>query len=177
MSEFIKKHREGVNAVLGVILIVAVLGIIFVISENTGDRSMDKEPIVEVNPLLEEGETIDESKMKELTSITFDEFKEYLNKKSTTVIMLGYDTCYWCQQQKPILQMLMYDKDIDVKYLDVTTLTTEENNYLVDLHEDLEGYGTPTFISVKNKKVREVSPNAKSTSQLIEMFTEMGILE
>ena len=42
---------------------------------------------------------------------------------------------------------------------------------------DLENLGTPTFISIKSKKVKKVSPNAKTKTQLIDMFTEMGILK
>lgn len=174
MKEFLRKHLGVIKTILGIILLVGALTGIFFLSEYVGNGSKDKE---EKNPLAEEGQVIDVTAMKEMEKITYEEFKEYLKKKTTTVVMLGYESCYWCIQQKPILQMLMYEKDLDVKYLDVNSLTKEENAELIALHEDLEGYRTPTFISLKSKKVKVVSPNAKTRTQLIEMFKIMGVLE
>ena len=186
MMKWIKTHREVVNALLTIIGLAIVLGGAFFLSQNIGDRTKDKlEPTPTPgdilwleNPLAEANQEYDEEKMKELEEIDYTTFKEYLNdKKKTTVIMLGYDDCYWCKQQKPVLQMLMYEKKSEVKYQDVSKLTIEENNELSSLHKDLEEYGTPTFLAVKNKKVTKVSGGGQKRSQLIETFKDMGILK
>lgn len=183
MKELYNKHREVVNAVGIIILLVVVFGGIFFLSENTGDRSLDKgeveqEEQVVTNPLLEEGQTIDEEKMKELDVIDYEEFQKYLKKKkATTVVLLGYDDCYWCQQQKPILQMLMYEKDLDVKYLKTTDLTKAQVAEIEELNEELEGFGSPVLIAIKNKKVSVMSSGAINRTQLIAAFEKIGLLK
>jgi len=186
MKKFMQEHKEivqGIGIGIGILLVLIIL---FVVSENTGDRTGDKtgssqttSTTEEANPLLEDGQVLDEEKMKSVEEITIEDFKSYLKKKTTTVVMLGYDDCYWCQQQKPILESVMYEYDLDVKYLKVDKehLSEEDYDYLTGLHEDLEGFGTPTFLAIRSKKVREVSPNAKNRTQLIKMFADMGMLK
>lgn len=183
MKKFYNKHREALNGVGIIILLVVVFGGIFFLSENTGDRSLDKQEVeqqepVEANQLLEEGQTIDEEKMKELTVIDYEEFQKHLkNKKTTTVVMLGYDDCYWCGQQKPILQMLMYEKNLDVKYLKTTSLSKDQLTEIESLNEELQGFGTPTLIAVKNKKVTVMSSGAMNRTQLIQAFKKVGLIK
>lgn len=181
MKEFVKKHEEilkTIGVILGIILALTAL---FFVSENTGDRKSDRSDAVqeeEKNPLLEDGQVLNEEEIAEIPEITYEEFKKLLKKKTTTVVMLGYDECYWCQEQKPILGNVMFEKKIEnVKYLNVNKLEEDQYNELVGLHKDLESLGTPTFISIKSKKVKKVSPNAKTKTQLIEMFTDMGIIK
>lgn len=185
MKELYNKHREVINAVGIIILLVGVFTGIFFLSENTGNRSLDKgeqkqeeKEEVQKNPLLEAGQVIDEEKMKEYDEIDYEEFQKYLKKKkTTTVVLLGYDSCYWCQHQKPILQMLMYEKDLDVKYLKTTSLSKDELASIEALDEELEGFGTPTIIAVKNKKVTVLSSGAMNRTQLIKAFEKAGILK
>lgn len=182
MKEFVKKYEETLKTagvVLGIILALVAL---FFVSENTGDRKFDRNKVVneeeKTNLLLEEGQVLNDEEIAEIPEITYEEFKQLLKKKTTTVVMLGYDGCSWCQEQKPILGNVMYEKKIEnVKYLNVNKLEEEQYSELVGLHKDLENFGTPTFISIKSKKVAKVSPNAKTRTQLIEMFTDMGIIK
>ncbi len=181
-----KEHKEVVQGVLITVGIAILLVVLFVVSDNIGDRSQDKldsasgttQKEESENPLLEEGETIDDEKKKEMEKISLDDFKSLLNKKTTTVVILASDTCYWCQQQKPILENVLYEQNLDVKYLDISQLSGDEDyDYLEGLHDDLKGFGTPTFVAIRNKKVQQVSPNAKTKTQLLEMFKEMGVLK
>lgn len=180
-KDFLKENKEIVRGIMIFIAVILALVLLFFVSENIGDRSADKsgagQQQVETNPLLEEGQVLDENKMKSAEKITMDDLKALLKKKTTSVVMLAQDSCYWCQQQKPILESLMYEYDLDVKYLDVSLLSEEDYLYLTELHEDLEELGTPTFISVQNKKVRLVSPDAKNRTGLLKMFADMGVIE
>lgn len=181
MKEFVKKHEEILKTI-GVILgIIVALTALFFVSENAGDRKNDRSDAVqeeEKNPLLEDGQVLKEEEIAEIPEITYEEFKTLLKKKTTTVVMLGYDECYWCQEQKPILGNVVYEKKLEnVKYLNVNKLEEKEYNELVGLHKDLESLGTPTFISIKSKKVQKVSPNAKTKTQLIQMLTDMKVIK
>lgn len=181
MKEFIKKHEEMLKTIGVVLGIALALVVLFFVSENTGDRKFDRNDVVEeeqTNPLLEEGQVLNDEEISEIPEVTYEEFKQLLKKKTTTVIMLGYDECYWCQEQKPILGNVIYEMKLEnVKYLNINKLEEDQYEELIGLHKDLEELGTPTFISIERKKVTKVSPNAKTKTQLIEMFTDMQILK
>ncbi len=191
MKNFWKKNKEIVTKILIALGIVLALVILFFVSENIGDRSMDKKEVIQ-SIFLEEGQVLDAEKMKPVTEITYDEFKDILSKKgkTTTVVLLGTDDCYYCQQQKPVLESLMYEYNLDIKYLNVSTgdengnnakITQKQYQEIVDLHKDLTNedgtpFGTPTFISIRNKKVRKVSQGGQTRTQLLKTFADMGII-
>lgn len=180
MKNFVKEHEDTLKTIGIIIAIVLVLGVLFVVSENTGNRDADREIVEEeeTNPLLEDGQVLNEDEISEIEEVSYTDFKSLLKKKTVTVIMIGYDECYWCQQEKPILGNVIYENSLtNVKYLNVNKLTDEEYEHLTSLHDDLASFGTPTFISIKNKKVTAVETGAKTKTQLVSMLTEMKVIK
>ncbi|MDE5587121.1 MAG: hypothetical protein K2I72_01965, partial [Bacilli bacterium] len=99
-----EKLKTGAIVVLG---IVVFLGIIYFVSEHTGDRSKDK-AAVNTNPLLEQGEVLKEEEQKDLVATSMTDLRGLLENQETRLVMLGTETCYWCIQQKPILKSVAY---------------------------------------------------------------------
>ena len=83
MKEFVKKHEEILKTI-GVILgIIVALTTLFFVSENTGDRKNDRSDAVqeeEKNPLLEDGQVLNEEEIAEIPEITYEEFKKLISK-------------------------------------------------------------------------------------------------
>ena len=178
MNKLTKNNKEniktGVIIVMGIIILI---GAIFFVSENTGNRSGDKDPNkatsteqVSDNPLLEEGEELKEEEQSELTSYKYDDLKNDLNKKEKKIVFLGSEYCGWCIYQKPILKALVYKYNIEINYLNVAEMTSEQGEKLESLHENLEGFGTPTFLIVENGKVSTVYEGARGTSGMTEIL-------
>ena len=179
------------NVLIG-LLVVLGLVVLFFVSENVGDRSMDKdksnvntsmstdgetEESEEENPLINDGESWTEEEEAELEEISFSEFKKVLKKKTLTIIMFGSDGCYWCVNQKPVLKHAMYlNPEVNVKLIDVSKMTSDDSEYLGELHESLASFGTPTFIAVKNGKVTSVETGGRDLKGVEEMFKNMGAI-
>lgn len=179
------------NGLITLLIIGGLVGLFF-LSENVGDRSKDKDlsnvntnnstntsesDDENENPLINDGESWTEDEEAELDEISFSEFKKVLKKKELTIIMLGSDSCYWCVNQKPVLKHAMYlNPDVNVKSLDVSTMTSSDSEYLADLHESLASFGTPTFIAVKNGKVISVETGGRDLDGVVEMFENMGAI-
>ena len=179
------------NVLIGLLVVLGLVGLFFV-SENVGDRSMDKdksnvntsmstdsetEESEEENPLINDGESWTEEEEAELEEISFSEFKKVLKKKELTIIMFGSDGCYWCVNQKPVLKHAMYlNPEVNVKLIDVSKMTSDDREYLADLHESLASFGTPTFIAVKNGKVTSVETGGRDLKGVEEMFKNMGAI-
>lgn len=193
----VKNSKENIlnnpiikNILIALLVVLGLVGLFF-LSENVGDRSMDKDlsnasasvsngisdDEENENPLINEGESWTEEEEAELEEITFSEFKKVLKKKELTIIMFATDSCYWCVNQKPVLKHAMYlNPDVNVKLLDVSTMTSSDSEYLADLHESLASFGTPTFIAVKNGKVTSVETGGRDLDGVIEMFENMGAM-
>lgn len=187
---------KTMGLVFGVLLLI--IGLFFA-SEMTGDRSKDKaynsnsntnsdssenhdghdhstEEGEEANPLMGDDKWSEEEQT-EVSKISFSEFKSELKKDKLTVVMLSTDTCYWCVNQKPVLEHFVYlNSKVNVKILDVAQLASSDMEYLSELDSQLASFGTPTFIAIKSGKVTSVQTGAKDLSSLEAMFKTMGAI-
>lgn len=179
----VENLKTGIIVVLGIIVFI---GGIYIASENSGDRSLDKsqnnsgttqqETSTDENPLLEEGEEITEEEQGELTSITYENLKSSLNKNEKKIVMLGTEWCGWCTYQKTILKYLVYKYNIEINYLNLENLSEDDKTDLANLHESLASFGTPTFIIIENGKVTVVETGARGTKSMIELLKNNGFI-
>lgn len=165
------------------VIILIIVGLFF-LSEISGDRSKDKSNTnntsvnLSDNPLVSEGDSWTTAETKKVDEITFAEFKEAMKKDEVTIVMLATDSCYWCVNQKPVLEHVLYKYDnVVVKYIDASSLTNDDTEFLATLDEQLEQIGTPTFIAVKNGKAIYVKASAMDENGLVSMFKELGLVE
>ena len=130
----------------------------------------------EENPLLAEGEELDENKMKELTEITYEEYKTALkDKKNSTIIYLASDSSYWTQYETPILKSVAYEYDLDVKYLNYDELSEDEINAITKLDDSISKE-TPAILIVKNKKLVASKTTTLTISGFVEFLKENKII-
>lgn len=178
--------KENIKTALIVILgVIVFFGFTYVISENTGDRTNDKSSNSSTqqetstgNPLLSEGEELPEGEQKDLVSLSISELKKSIDNKEKKFVMLGTESCYWCIQQKPILQYLSYKYNIDIHYIEVGSLSEDDSNTLTSLHEDLAGgFGTPTFLIVEDGKVASTMSGALGTSDMTDVLKQNKFIE
>lgn len=83
---------------------------------------------------------------------------ELFNSEDTQVIYIGRSTCGYCVKFLPVLQQAQKDYGYTTKYLDITTVTEEEQSALLakDNDEDFlsTNFGsTPMVILVKDGKI------------------------
>lgn len=84
-------------------------------------------------------------------------YEDALASIETKLIYIGRPTCTYCQQMEPILKDLSARYNFEYFYLNTDTLSqTQLEDALNKADIDLESFGTPYFIVVKNgKKVIE----------------------
>ncbi len=178
-----QEKKEQIKTITIIILAVLVFfGATYIISENTGDRSKDKnvvnkQPEQAANPLLEEGEVLKEEEQKELTPVSMEDIRNALKNKEKKVVMLGTETCSWCIYQKPILKSLAYRYEIEIGYLNLASLSSEEGNELASLHEELEQFGTPTFLVIKDGAVDKVLIGGMTTREIEEILKNYEFID
>ncbi|HOP65637.1 MAG TPA: thioredoxin family protein [Bacilli bacterium] len=85
--------------------------------------------------------------------INYAKFEELLKNDNFTFLYIGSPTCGNCVIVKPYLKELKEKYSIDIYYLNISNLSSNQINKIEALDDNLSNFGTPAFIFVKDKKV------------------------
>lgn len=123
---------------------------------------------------------------KNLTYITYSEFKDIVSKDDTSIIVLGQTTCSHCIAVKPALNSIAEEYDLTINYLNLTDISEEQYNNLVEDLKSLEyddsdfveenSFGTPLTLIVKNQKIYSYINGERSKSQFIKELKKAEII-
>ena len=92
-----------------------------------------------------------------LNYINLDEYKTKLAEDELNVFVVGQSTCSYCVQAKLVLNKLVEQKNVEINYVNVSYLTTEEKTEFNNSLEYLSSnYGTPVMLVTKNGKLVDV---------------------
>lgn len=116
-----------------------------------------------------------------LTFIGFNEYKDLVSKDDTTVIVIGQTTCSHCIAAKPVLSRVAGNYNITINYLNLTELSSDEQNELIESlknlgYEDAENLGTPLTIIVKNKHIEGTIEGENPPSYFTRQFKKYGVI-
>lgn len=183
MNKLTKKNIEDLKTGAIIVLgIIVILGIIYMISNNTGNNNYkysttSSSESTSSNPLLEDGEEISEEEQSDFYTITYSELEKALANNERKFIFIGSESCSWCTYQKPILRYLVYKYNAQIYYLNLSEISSEDYNSLTKLHDDLASFGTPTYIIIENGKVTTVDSGARGTQEMLSLLTTNGFAD
>ncbi|MDD3187064.1 MAG: thioredoxin family protein [Bacilli bacterium] len=80
------------------------------------------------------------------TEVSYDELINMLNNKESFMLMIGSSNCTHCDEYKLTLEEINKKYGIDVKYIDISKITDE--NEINNLKSYFYYAGTPTTINV-----------------------------
>ena len=94
----------------------------------------------------------------ELPQIGILEYTTLLNNSDASIIYVARPTCYYCQQQEPIVKEIVGEYNLVFNYLNTDELSAEDMSVLFKSDVSLFGaegkeFGTPTTLIVKGGKV------------------------
>ena len=93
------------------------------------------------------------------TSVTADTLGEAVSSDTAKIVYIGRSTCGYCVQFLPILQQAQTDYGYETLYLDITTVTTTEQQDKILAFDNEEEFlkenfgGTPMVLLMKNGKI------------------------
>lgn len=116
------------------------------------------------------------NKITTYEEINYSEYSDLIEKKENFILYLGSSNCSHCQNFKPTLEKIIKEYQLDVKYVDISTLTEKE--YAV-LKNKTKLQGTPTVVFVEDGIV-QTSPKIQgdvSYTVALEKFKESGYVK
>ena len=102
------------------------------------------------------------------------EFNYNYNAEERKVIYYASSTCSYCEMQKPIIELIAEDYDIDYYAIDSNELSNSQRKAVLE-KLGIE-HATPTTVIVENGKVIDVQEGYTDGNNLVEFFKENEIL-
>lgn len=143
-------------------------------SESSSDTSSDD--ILEV--ATKEAASISDDQRKSPDPISIDEYLEYYSGSSNTVVLFARDSCQYCKLATPILENIIYESDVDLKYVDLSTLSDDDKTKLANSDDYFkEGISTPLLVVVGNNSMTDYIEGLNTKENYISFFKKYGFME
>lgn len=163
--------------IIGVIALILLILISFTIGNN-GEKELSRESQNIVDQATKEVERLKVEDKKDLTTITADEYLEYYNGDTPTLILLSKPTCEYCLLAEPILEYIAYRYDLDIKYINIEGISAEDQYKIAESDERYsEGFGTPNLLVVGGGKTIDVVDGLDVLDQYVEFLKKNNFIE
>lgn len=153
---------KGVKILVVIIITVAIALTSFFVMKKAYDESQKE--------LEEENKKAAES-ISNLTVIDVSKMKELFSSNDTKIIFVGSLTCPHCTAIKPVINSVVKDLNVTVYYLELSTMTDEENNEYYSINEFLKNNNSiPLVMAVKNNEVIDSFVGEKDSKDVEEFL-------
>lgn len=164
--------------------IVVVCMVCFFISSTSGEKYSSNSSSAEVDEdnllqiaIKEAGEVSDNERISP-SSITMDEYLEFYERAGNTVVLFEKDSCEYCKIAIPILENIIYESNVDLKSIDLETLSDEEKNTLAASDSYFsEGISTPLLVLIGDGSIKDSIEGLVTKETYISFFQEYGFME
>lgn len=153
---------KGVKILVVIIITVAIALTSFFVMKKAYDESQKE--------LEEENKKAAES-ISNLTVIDVSKMKELFSSNDTKIIFVGSLTCPHCTAIKPVINSVVKDLNVTVYYLELSTMTDEENTKYYSINEFLKNNNSiPLVMAVKNNEVIDSFVGEKDSKDVEEFL-------
>lgn len=153
---------KGVKILVVIMITVAIALTSFFVMKKAYDESQKE--------IEEENKKAEES-ISNLTVINVSKMKELFSSNDTKIIFVGSLTCPHCTAIKPVINSVVKDLNVTVYYLELSTMTDEENNEYNSINEFLKNNNSiPLVMAVKNNEVIDSFVGEKDSKDVEEFL-------
>ena len=157
---------KGVKILVVIMITVAIALTSFFVMKKAYDESQKE--------IEEENKKAEES-ISNLTVINVSKMKELFSSNDTKIIFVGSLTCPHCTAIKPVINSVVKDLNVTVYYLELSTMTDEENNEYYSINEFLKNNNSiPLVMAVKNNEVIDSFVGEKDSKD-VEAFLKKNL--
>lgn len=153
---------KGVKILVVIMITVAIALTSFFVMKKAYDESQKE--------IEEENKKVEES-ISNLTVINVSKMKELFSSNDTKIIFVGSLTCPHCTAIKPVINSVVKDLNVTVYYLELSTMTDEENKEYYSINEFLKNNNSiPLVMAVKNNEVIDSFVGEKDSKDVEEFL-------
>lgn len=147
-------------------------------NETTQQESSQTEAEDNFQKALKQAGEVEEDKRKAPNEISIDKYLELYKGNENSIILLSRPTCQYCKIATPILENIIYEKDILINYLNTDNLDNDQTAKLVSSDEYFsDGFGTPLIVIVGNGKMIDSIEGLTTKENYISFFKKNKFME
>lgn len=117
----------------------------------------------------------------EFKNITVSDLQNLYNSSERKIVYIGSPTCTYCEQFNPIIKKVANDNNLEVNYLDISLVNTQEKAAAfnkIDKYFTEGQWGTPLVIITNNQKLDDKKINGLTQeADVIKFFKETGFIK
>ena len=154
-----------------IIVVIAILLILLVAANSTNKKKTKEEEQKKVEDILTKAENDSKSISDN------DKFIEDYQSSEYNIVLIASPTCHYCELAEPILQNIAYVNDLNIEYLDISTLNDEENSRLNNCDEFFKGgVGTPLLLILGDNSIINKVDGLVDRSTYMDFFIKTNII-
>lgn len=128
---------------------------------------------------LQDYDFLDENEGLVVDYIDYDDYEKLLKSKENEILVIGQTTCSYCIKAKPILNKIAVEKSVDIHYLDLTKLDSED---LEKVQNSLDYFstnewGTPLTLIIRKGKVVDSANGLLDYDGYVELFENNDLID
>ena len=182
-KETIEKIKSGVIVAL---VLIIVFGASYFASElQACDNNSSSSTVTDENDSSNNDSSssstssdIPESEQADLNEIDIDEYLDLKSDKDASIIYIARPTCYYCQQEEPIVKNIVYEYGVTVNYLNTDELDSDGLADLVQSDDYFsDGFGTPILLVVQNDEIVDKLEGLQEKDTIVNFFKEYGFMD
>ena len=161
--------------IMGIIIACVVVGIIILcITMNPNKEEGTPNYYTQIQM---ESNSIKDEERKDYTEISLSEYFTKYEDDNDTVILLGRDSCMYCNVAAPMLQKISKDYNFTIYYLNTDNFTQEDVNTLVNSNEFYQtNFGTPLVMVVGNSSIKSTVDELVDYNSYLDFFKKNNII-
>lgn len=151
-------YSSDINAEILNKILICLYALIIILIVNTAILLVKTNFKSTDNNEVEEQEST-EYDVSMFTKVTAENLKEAIETEDVKIVYVGRSTCGYCVKFLPVLQKAQTEYNYETLYLDITTVTTtEQQDKILELDNE-EGFlsenfgGTPMVLMVQDGKI------------------------
>lgn len=115
-----------------------------------------------------------------MTQIDYSNFEQLIKNDNKTIVVVTKDDCRYCDDVFDVLNKIIINYDVDIKYIDIKSLDSEVSKKveekLIGL-QFLDGFTTPMTFIFESNKIVDYIIGASTEQYFIDIFLENGIIK
>lgn len=127
--------------------------------------------------LLSNHDIIDVSSKNYLININIGKFESLVKDKNKNVILIGTDTCTYCDRMRPILGQIAYQYNISIHYLNASTDLNKVSGIIKEIGYKEGLTSTPFLLVVENGKYIDSVIGLSEKTLYVDTLSEVGVIK
>ncbi len=165
-------------SVVGLVAILLVFALSIGDKESKTEYKLSDDPNTIIANAQKEKNAVKENETKELSEINLEEYINFYNGEEPILVFIARPTCGYCQIAEPIIKHLVYEYDIDMKYLNTDEFSEEDQAKFIQSDEKFnDGFGTPMLVLIGNNKIIDMIDGLSDTAHYIDFFKTNKIIK